>query len=104
MVQQGSSSVPLLDGCLYLCELSDPTYSGNGETWLGERMKSILVGARATRQACATGVSLVQQLFDGSFLTAASALCLGRADEMEERLINEEYKIWKKNTPFLYGR
>lgn len=23
-------------------------------------------------------------------------------DEMEERLINEEYKIWKKNTPFLY--
>jgi hypothetical protein len=25
-------------------------------------------------------------------------------DEMEERLINEEYKIWKKNTPFLYGQ
>lgn len=25
-------------------------------------------------------------------------------DEMEERLINEEYKIWKKNTPFLYGK
>jgi hypothetical protein len=24
-------------------------------------------------------------------------------DEAEERLINEEYKIWKKNTPFLYG-
>lgn len=25
------------------------------------------------------------------------------ADEgVEERLINEEYKIWKKNTPFLY--
>jgi hypothetical protein len=24
-------------------------------------------------------------------------------DEMEERLVNEEYKIWKKNTPFLYG-
>ncbi|KAI5080590.1 hypothetical protein GOP47_0003773 [Adiantum capillus-veneris] len=23
-------------------------------------------------------------------------------DEMEERLINEEYRIWKKNTPFLY--
>lgn len=23
-------------------------------------------------------------------------------DAMEERLINEEYKIWKKNTPFLY--
>lgn len=26
------------------------------------------------------------------------------ADEMEERLINDEYKIWKKNTPFLYGK
>ncbi len=24
-------------------------------------------------------------------------------DEVEERLTNEEYKIWKKNTPFLYG-
>ena len=23
-------------------------------------------------------------------------------DALEERLINEEYKIWKKNTPFLY--
>jgi hypothetical protein len=22
---------------------------------------------------------------------------------VEERLVNEEYKIWKKNTPFLYG-
>lgn len=21
---------------------------------------------------------------------------------LEERVINEEYKIWKKNTPFLY--
>jgi histone-binding protein RBBP4 len=21
---------------------------------------------------------------------------------VEERLVNEEYKIWKKNTPFLY--
>lgn len=26
----------------------------------------------------------------------------GMADQ-EERMINEEYKIWKKNTPFLYG-
>ena len=24
-------------------------------------------------------------------------------DELEERLVNEEYEIWKKNTPFLYG-
>ena len=25
-------------------------------------------------------------------------------EEMESRLTNEEYKIWKKNTPFLYGK
>ena len=24
-------------------------------------------------------------------------------DEAEERIINEEYKVWKKNTPYLYG-
>lgn len=24
------------------------------------------------------------------------------AEEVEERVLNEEYKIWKKNTPFLY--
>jgi histone-binding protein RBBP4 len=24
------------------------------------------------------------------------------AEEHEEKIINEEYKIWKKNTPFLY--
>lgn len=23
-------------------------------------------------------------------------------ESVEEKLINEEYKIWKKNTPFLY--
>ena len=23
-------------------------------------------------------------------------------EEMEDKLINEEYKIWKKNSPFLY--
>lgn len=27
---------------------------------------------------------------------------LGFDDAVEERVINEEYKIWKKNTPFLY--
>lgn len=29
--------------------------------------------------------------------------CDWGVDETEERLVNEEYKIWKKNTPFLYG-
>ena len=32
--------------------------------------------------------------------TAAAAGVLDEASE--ERIINEEYKIWKKNTPFLY--
>lgn len=26
----------------------------------------------------------------------------GDAEDVEEKVINEEYKIWKKNTPFLY--
>lgn len=30
------------------------------------------------------------------------ASVLGFDDAVEERVINEEYKIWKKNTPFLY--
>lgn len=25
-----------------------------------------------------------------------------QSQEMQEKIINEEYKIWKKNTPFLY--
>lgn len=29
-------------------------------------------------------------------------LIAGFEDGVEERVINEEYKIWKKNTPFLY--
>lgn len=27
----------------------------------------------------------------------------GMNEDYEEKLVNEEYKIWKKNTPFLYG-
>lgn len=49
----------------------------------------------------------------GAFVLALSPLLVcaskmarddedGMADQ-EERMINEEYKIWKKNTPFLYG-
>jgi histone-binding protein RBBP4 len=26
----------------------------------------------------------------------------GSADDTHDRMLNEEYKIWKKNTPFLY--
>lgn len=33
---------------------------------------------------------------------AAAARGENEDDTMEEKLINEEYKIWKKNTPFLY--
>ncbi len=35
--------------------------------------------------------------------TAAAGGAGGDFDEaVEERVVNEEYKIWKKNTPFLY--
>lgn len=36
---------------------------------------------------------------DGCF---AYIISEGFDDAVEERVINEEYKIWKKNTPFLY--
>ena len=35
----------------------------------------------------------------GHFLSATAG---AYDDAVEERVINEEYKIWKKNTPFLY--
>lgn len=35
--------------------------------------------------------------------SCAASTCIVDFDEAaEERIINEEYKIWKKNTPFLY--
>lgn len=30
------------------------------------------------------------------------AAVTGQEESYEDRIINEEYKIWKKNTPFLY--
>lgn len=33
---------------------------------------------------------------------AGSAASGVNEEELEDRMINEEYKIWKKNTPFLY--
>ena len=34
--------------------------------------------------------------------SASAGSAANNSEEAEERLINEEYKIWKKNTPFLY--
>jgi histone-binding protein RBBP4 len=28
--------------------------------------------------------------------------CRAAEEELEEKIINENYKIWKKNVPFLY--
>lgn len=33
---------------------------------------------------------------------SAGAVMGARPDEEEDRVVNEEYKIWKKNCPFLY--
>lgn len=33
---------------------------------------------------------------------ASAAMAQGATTEEEDKIINEEYKIWKKNTPFLY--
>jgi hypothetical protein len=44
---------------------------------------------------------------DATSAGRAGRSTMGAEDEgvtdQEERMINEEYKIWKKNTPFLYG-
>lgn len=42
----------------------------------------------------------------GSSAEAAAAVAAQQAgtamEQAEERIITEEYKVWKKNTPFLY--
>lgn len=47
------------------------------------------------------------KLVDDSHLTKAkvyvSSLLGEFEDNIEEKTINEEYKIWKKNAPFLYN-
>lgn len=41
--------------------------------------------------------------FRSGFHYSLCSLSAGAFDDaVEERVINEEYKIWKKNTPFLY--
>lgn len=44
----------------------------------------------------------VDQLSCHHFLSSLSLTAGAFDDAVEERVINEEYKIWKKNTPFLY--
>ena len=40
----------------------------------------------------------------GRFVSSPLSSMQGYAnDDAEERIVNEEYKVWKKNTPFLYG-
>jgi hypothetical protein len=57
---------------------------------------------RTTRTRCGA----VHSALRGGAVRVVSdiTLCLGlpRTAQTEERLVNEEYKIWKKNTPFLY--
>lgn len=49
---------------------------------------------------CSVGMTFTYELIriSQSFFLQAGAF----DDAVEERVINEEYKIWKKNTPFLY--
>lgn len=51
-------------------------------------------------------VHKLKQLWISISSLVPSSLCAFSAgafdDAVEERVINEEYKIWKKNTPFLY--
>lgn len=48
------------------------------------------------------GIQTLQVMCSYSFITFFTHLAGAYDDAVEERVINEEYKIWKKNTPFLY--
>ncbi|CAM9745584.1 unnamed protein product, partial [Ectocarpus sp. 4 AP-2014] len=52
----------------------------------------------ASPPAAATAAALPQQLADHNNSNDVSAA----NEEAEEKMITEEYKVWKKNTPFLY--
>lgn len=38
----------------------------------------------------------------GGSISASAAEANSANEQAEERIITEEYKVWKKNTPFLY--
>lgn len=38
----------------------------------------------------------------GGAISASAAEANSANEQAEERIITEEYKVWKKNTPFLY--
>ena len=53
------------------------------------------------------GVPVALEVFTRFPFVVANLICFfyflaAFDDAVEERVINEEYKIWKKNTPFLY--
>lgn len=52
---------------------------------------------------CMKELNVKVRLLDQWFCCHPVSAVAGAFDDaVEERVINEEYKIWKKNTPFLY--
>lgn len=51
---------------------------------------------------CKAEIAVDQTFITGPVITLCALSAGAFDDAVEERVINEEYKIWKKNTPFLY--
>lgn len=65
--------------------------------------KSATVAAKDTDQKGKDVVDLIDtKPTSSSQLTKSNSVSSAGSNEIDEKLIAEEYKVWKKNTPFLY--
>lgn len=75
-----------------------PAVPAVAESSNGAAPEASTAPAEAGASASAPAPALPQALADHNKGNDASAA----SEEAEERMITEEYKVWKKNTPFLY--
>lgn len=61
-----------------------------------------VAAAAATAAAAASADADASAAAAADALAAQQASCNSAQEQAEERMITEEYKVWKKNTPFLY--
>ena len=69
----------------------------------GEAQQAGTRSFSACSNGCLNGVLKSRQGVSSQPCQCAPCAMQAYPDEVEERIVNEEYKVWKKNTPFLYG-
>ena len=57
---------------------------------------------RGAPRVCVRNAALLTMSGDRSFHVLLRHFVRAAEEELEEKIINENYKIWKKNVPFLY--